>query len=209
MPFHNFPLLPPEIRNTIWLLALYSLPSRTITIRSEVTSRILLPNNIADWTFRLVSDSVPPTLLHACRESRTAAQTRYTALFAYEPYLRHAWVDVQGDMVDIGTSTVNDWYKRGLDKVQRLKLHRKYEEWFEYNDAVEMKKMKQLRDVHVLCLDSPASWELVGGGFEWQLMKDNIWFIDQETGEMRNAEELYRRWGERMSGSFNPLDALR
>ena len=53
-------------------------------------------------------------------------------------------------MVDIGASTVNDWYKRRLNQEQRLKLHRKYEEWFEYNDVVEMKEMRQLKEVHIL-----------------------------------------------------------
>ena len=49
---------------------------------------------------------------------------------------------------------------------------------------------------------------MIVGGFEWQLMKDHILFIDKETGEMRTAEELYRSWCQRLSGNFNPIEGL-
>lgn len=108
MSFRKFPVLPLEIQRHIWTIAVLDIKPRTIAVQVKQTpSKEPLPR--VNWS-SVYLESVAvyltpvtpiPAVLHACRESRSQAMTRYSRTLALEPHRRYIWADVHSDHVSL------------------------------------------------------------------------------------------------------------
>ncbi|KAF6801209.1 hypothetical protein CMUS01_15476 [Colletotrichum musicola] len=141
--FHCFPLLPLEVRERIWELAM---EPRQITYGKEPSSYWQCP-----WP-----SSAPPPLLHTCAESRTHLQRYYAKAFASEKDpQKSAWVNF-----DIDTIHLTQYSLEGLSAecpmIRKIIILGINSETFFYNYGGYLRDMKQLETVTILHMESPG-----------------------------------------------------
>ncbi|ETS81737.1 hypothetical protein PFICI_06739 [Pestalotiopsis fici W106-1] len=87
--FHPFPRLPVELRHRIWDM---SLQAREVTVHP-----VYGPNVVKYYS----SSAKPPSVLHACRESRLYLQASYVQAFREGSEPRYLWVYFELDTIRI------------------------------------------------------------------------------------------------------------
>ncbi|KAL0930313.1 uncharacterized protein CTRU02_214388 [Colletotrichum truncatum] len=163
--FYCFPLLPVEIRQRIWELAM---EPRQIVYGEEPPSYYQCP-----WP----SSAPPPPLLHTCAESRTHLQRYYAKAFATEKDPeKYAWVNF-----DIDTFYLN---QRALGElgaecpmVRKLIVLGICSDSFYETYRWRLREMKHLETVTILHMESPEEIDDRWWG-EWDDIMEGYYFRD-------------------------------
>ena len=169
------------------------------------------------WIY--VSSTPVPAPLHTCREARTHLTENVGSLGYYKkafyqvkavfgfgkeeiplqpglrlelglgPEPRFVWVNFEMDIISIGQATF-DLLEPYYHDIKRLKFARECDEYFARWECEDLRKFPNVREVHVVCLDTYLdAWE---GAEEYGGLYgvENILLIHAETGEMMTNLEL-------------------
>ncbi|KFY07988.1 hypothetical protein V492_06642 [Pseudogymnoascus sp. VKM F-4246] len=181
-PFNK---LPPEIRARIWEL---TVEPRTVEV--NLSKR--------DWRSedegnRLFSTTPVPAPLQTCREARNMGL--YKKAFSEvgsEP--RYVWVNLDIDMIFLGSNCHLTSFKAVAPSIKRLKFQREnHDEWWYHFESKNIRNFINAEEIHVVC---GAGWDDWWGATEehsWPCAAENIFFIDEEDGLMMDGIELERR----------------
>jgi hypothetical protein len=142
-----------------------------------------------------VSPTPVPAVLQVCYESRIHAP--YQKAFALGNTPRYVWANFELDMISIGETWFAEIQGRDARLIRRLRFERDNDEWFFHFESKEMLDvMAWLEEVHVVCKDSPWAWCVEWEWLGWPCPRENLRFIDKETGAALTGEELERMWAE-------------
>jgi hypothetical protein len=182
---HLFPLLPFELCAQIWES---TVEPRTIEVRITRVGLIR--------TRHLRSSTPIPAPLQSCQKARN--QKLYHKVFSglethHDAEKRYVWLNLDIDIVDIGTRYCSDYAKVGTS-IRRLKIARvnqsehlygfeslRMETWFPY-----------LREMHVVCMDGflTSASSVKEGHDRWPCVAENLYFIDARDGRVVRGCEL-------------------
>ncbi|OBT50751.1 hypothetical protein VE04_09273 [Pseudogymnoascus sp. 24MN13] len=181
-PFNN---LPPEIRARIWEL---TVEPRTVEV--NLSKR--------DWGSddkgnRLFSTTPVPAPLQTCREARNLGL--YKQAFSEvgaEP--RYVWVNLDIDMIFLGSGCGLSCFKAAAPSIKRLKFQREnhVEYWYHF-ESRETLNFINVEEIHVVCEDGWEGWWGATEELPWPCAAENIFFIDVEDDLVMNGIELERR----------------
>lgn len=172
--FHYFPLLPPELRVHIWKL---SVQPRVVDI--YINSKEEDPP--------IHSSTQPPAILQACHEARN--QGLYEKAFIRPAYTRYTWVNFTIDIISIGQMPFG-YIKPEAALIQRLKFERENDDLFFYSCSRKLLWFSKVIDVYVVIVNGFTDWYEAWSDFPWQCKRENLWFIDKDTGEVRDSYAL-------------------
>ncbi|KAJ2976900.1 hypothetical protein NQ176_g4676 [Zarea fungicola] len=186
--FHLFPKLPAEVRAMIWA---NSIEPRTVDVRSFQGSRG--PRRGA-WSWGPPDPYTPvavPGIMHACRESRRQGlyeKVAYT--HPAPPGQRYAWINFDMDMIDLGVAFLEN-VKHIAPRIRRLKFERSnVSEYWYYEEADNLTWFDNVELYHVVVPDALNGWYAAWEECYWACKKENLIYIDKQTGQMLNAVEL-------------------
>jgi hypothetical protein len=184
--FHPFPRLPLELRNQIWRC---TAEPRTVEVRIE-----------RRWPDRhrfLVSPTPVPGPLQCCREARDELQRLYQRTFfevdtQREIERRYVWLNLDIDMVDIGTSEFRD-FESIASTIKRLKFERENSDEYFYNtEKRKLVDFTNVEEIHVVCADGFQQWGMSLYDNTWPCAHDKLLFFDPEDGQVARGMELER-----------------
>jgi hypothetical protein len=91
---------------------------------------------------------------------------------------RHVWVDFDIDIIDIGTSLLEN-YKPVAEKILRLRLEREEsaEGWYHW-EVRELLEFRSLEEIYVVCADGLFAWIGASEEHAWPCGEENVSFID-------------------------------
>ncbi|KID59421.1 hypothetical protein MAN_10726, partial [Metarhizium hybridum] len=188
--FQPFPRLPFELRALIWALAAQP---RTVRLRAKFERRLTRPNHQHNkYTSEiacLFSPAPVPATLHTCRESRR--QSPYEKLFySQETEPRYVWVNFDLDMLDVGEAFF-EYLEHHGSRVRRLKFEaQNFDEcWFHF-DSKKLVWFTNLVECHVVSGDGLGAWWGAWEDFYWSCKREDLIFIDKETGQRMNSYEV-------------------
>ncbi|KAK2023991.1 hypothetical protein LX32DRAFT_121133 [Colletotrichum zoysiae] len=167
--FHCFPLLPLEMRQRIWELAM---EPRQIVYGKEPPSYYQ-----CSWP----ASAPPPPLLHTCAESRTHLQRYYAMIFTKllatdKDAQRYVWVNFDFDTIYLDQYELKDLSSQ-CPMVRKLIILGTDAEIFYYNYSWELCQMKHLQTVTILHMESPGKIDDRWWG-EWDSMMEYYYFRD-------------------------------
>lgn len=168
--FHPFPRLPFELRARIWEM---SVEPRAVEIRFKRACET--------WgTVHYAESSTPmPGVLQACREVRNLGL--YQRAFSSGDEPRYVWVNFETDMISIGDTDLEIIDDPPL--IRRLRFERQNTEgWFHF-ESNELRKFPNLTEIHVICVEGVMGWQDAWEYIYWSCPRENIRFIDKESGE--------------------------
>jgi hypothetical protein len=155
---------------------------RTVEIR-EVRKRTAIEY--------FISPTPVPAVLHACYESRTHAN--YHKAFALGKSPRYVWFNFEVDMISIGGTHVLDLQGPDARLIRRLRFERENDEWFFHYESKEMWQLNdRMEEIHVNCKEGVLAWFDAWECLSWPCPRENLRFIDRETGEAFRGEDLER-----------------
>jgi hypothetical protein len=118
---------------------------------------------------------------------------------------RYVWVNFEIDMISIGHSwfDTNDLAERLL--IRRLTFERENDESFFHFRSHELQKLyPNVEEVHVICKDGLMAWQDAWECCPWPCPKENLRFIDKETGQIAVGEDLDRMADEWLTSLPDP-----
>ncbi|TDZ99605.1 hypothetical protein C8034_v000014 [Colletotrichum sidae] len=163
--FHCFPLLPLEVRQCIWELAM---DHRQILYGEEPVSGYKCP-----WP----SSAPPPPLLHACAESRTYLQRYYRKVYATgKDTGRYDWVDFDIDTLYLPQDDLETLHAQ-YPMARRLIILGIDSHLFRHYHSRLLLEMEHMEDVTILHMQSPDEvdnewWQC------WDAMMDHFYLHD-------------------------------
>ncbi|EEU34968.1 uncharacterized protein NECHADRAFT_37386 [Fusarium vanettenii 77-13-4] len=181
--FHPFSRLPFEIRTIIWQM--------TVEPR-QVELRINRPPGIFR-TLSAMSTTPVPAVMQVCHEARNLGLYQREFTFGDEP--RYLWVNLEIDLISIGKTSFR---QLGDDRriIRRIKCQRENSTNF-FNSALrEIKEFTNLNEMHIVCEDGLLAWQDAWEYLPWPCPRDNVRFIDIESGEMVDGYTLDKRCDE-------------
>lgn len=189
--FHPFPRLPYDIRALIWKSAV---GPRVVQLSAHYEKRLTRPHHQHcqhTWEIEYLLSTTPvPALLHTCRESRH--QNLYEKMFyldASEP--RHIWVNFKLDIIDVGYGSNLDILKHNGSRVRRLKFEAdNYEEHWFHSASRDLVWFKNMVEYHVVAGGGVGAWWGAWEDFTWTCKRENLKFIDKQTGMIMNSYEV-------------------
>lgn len=208
--FCLFLKLPPEVRTSIWA---YSIENRTVDIRALQASRHQhrgAHRHSPEEPDPFTPVSVP-AVMQVCRESRSLQlYEKYEYSYPAEPRCdmctfwmgvvniapaqpeqRYAWINFEMDMIDMGRDHLYDIKHIAL-RIQRLMLERdNTEEYWYHDEGHELIHFRNLEVIHVLSPHTLALWCDAWTERYWSCEKENLKFIDKETGQVAGVDEVY------------------
>lgn len=128
--------------------------------------------------------------------------------------IRHVWLNLDIDIVDIGKSRLED-FEPVAESIHRLRLEREYsaldysENFYDY-EIRELRRFVNLKELYFVCADDLYSWEdmLEDYGYYCPCGEENVFFID--NGEcprvLRGPEGLEQIYRERQQAWLETLD---
>ncbi|KAL3470357.1 hypothetical protein BJX99DRAFT_251271 [Aspergillus californicus] len=182
MTFHQFPRFPFDIRVRIWELAV---EPRTIEVR------IKKEYGTRGEVLGVTTSTPVPAILHACQEARN--QALYQAVnFHPANAPRCIWLNFAIDMISIGDTYFDDIESSTQVLIRRLRFERRNDESFFHVDSQELRNFSNAEQIHVICKDGPLAWQKAWECLDWPCPKQNLRFIDKETGQMATGDDLDR-----------------
>jgi hypothetical protein len=182
--FHLFPRLPLELRNQIWRC---TAEPRTVEVRIERRYP----------TRYLISPTPVPGPLKCCGEARDELQGLYQRVSSDLDTQqgidrRYVWLNLDIDMVDIGTSEFRD-FDSIASTIKQLKFTRKNNDESFYNtEKRKLVDFTNVEEIHVVCADGFWSWSGALYDHSWPCAHDKILFFDPEDGQMARGMEMER-----------------
>lgn len=166
--FPHFSRFPPEIRNRVWEISVQDYPARIVDLR-EYRQSVSPAKHIVGFKSRAPA----PTVIYACRESRSIAQRAYSKAFGTSDMPAEIWIDFDKDMLYIS----KDFCYAGLLGAETN------------TDRFDYISDKQLRGYFVKDLkeDITKVKDLAISGF-WNLGSDPPW----STAKISNMKDIYR-----------------
>jgi hypothetical protein len=181
--FHRFPHLPFELRARIWEL---TVEPRTVEVGEK--------REHGSWgkVLHVTSSTPVPAVLQACHEARN--QGLYQKAFNFptgvEP--RYVWVNFEIDMISIGHTWFDTFEPAEQLLFRRLTFERENGESFFHFQSHELAKFSNLEEIHVICEDGVMAWHDCWEYVYWPCPKENLKFIDKETGQIAVGQDLDR-----------------
>lgn len=155
--FHPFSRLPLELRWRIWEL---SIEPREVAVGRELSR---------------CSRTPPPSVLHACAESRSHLQSLYTKAFATGTLPKYSLVDFDIDTVYCTQCTLAEC-EAELPLIRRLVIESQDAETFYRNYGHNLSHAKALETVTILYIGLDAGWD--EWFREWDNMMESWYFRD-------------------------------
>lgn len=177
--FHPFPRLPFELRAQIWEL---TVEPRTVEIRykreyQDAGSKVL----------HVTSSTPVPATLQACRDARNLRLYQRAFNAGTEP--RYVWVDFEIDTISIGHTDYAVLEPARL-MTRRLTFERVNDESFFRLQSKELARFSNLEEIHIICEEGLMVWQDAWESLNWPCPKENLRFIDKETGQVAEGGEL-------------------
>lgn len=176
--FHPFPNLPVEIRAAIWSM---TVRKRTLDVHSK--------QKHGDWGgCRYAISSTPlPAILHACHESRNMGLYRRAFTLGYEP--RYLWVNFEKDLVSIRNDGLSFCFGEAVH-IRRLRFESSADEMFIRFGVNGLRQFSNLEELHVVCKTGLDKWTWYWEDVYWQCPRENVRFIDKESGKTIDIYKL-------------------
>ncbi|KFX86753.1 hypothetical protein V490_08887 [Pseudogymnoascus sp. VKM F-3557] len=190
--------LPPELRARIWR---FTVEPRTVEI--DLTER--------EWMTEkkgclLYSTTPVPAPLHTCREARSLGLYKQ-AFSEVCPEQRYVWVNLDIDMISIGSKTHLSYFGAIAPLIKRLKFQREHQdEWWFRNESKLVKTFINVEEIHVMC-DSWYNWWGGSEDIRWPCAMENVLLFEEEDGPAMNPIELDKMWYDRQEVEERELQA--
>ncbi|OBT71453.1 hypothetical protein VF21_10605 [Pseudogymnoascus sp. 05NY08] len=104
---------------------------------------------------------------------------------------RYVWLNLDIDMVSIGSRVSFEAFKPVAHMIKRLKFERENQtEYFYHFESRAMLSFVNAEEIHVVCQDGFWDWHQAIEEHGWPSSAENIFFIDVDKGLMMNGIEL-------------------
>jgi hypothetical protein len=152
--FHNFSLLPTELRLQIWSLAI---PKRVLTI--SCVKDVETPTK-RRYVKSFSTAQPPPSLLTVNRESRSIALLHYNTYFRSTFHPRGIWASFAHDTVSFYEGTISYLGPAELEGIESMTLEVKDHAYFGYFNLSTLRSMRNLRELKLVVEKGVSySWE--------------------------------------------------
>jgi hypothetical protein len=142
-----------------------------------------------------MSSTPVPAVLQACHEARN--QGLYQQAFNISSVVerRYVWVNFEIDMISIGADTWFDTFEPAERLLfRRLTFERENGESFFHFQSHKLREFSNLEEIHVICVDGLMAWQDAWEYVYWPCPKENLRFIDKETGQIAVAKIWIGWW---------------
>ncbi|KAI9163870.1 hypothetical protein HJFPF1_05498 [Paramyrothecium foliicola] len=176
--FHPFGRLPIELRAQIWEKAI---EPRTVEVGFKKQDKV--------WGQVLhVTTSTPiPAIVQVCREARNNGL--YQRAFCEGSNPRHIWVNFRIDLISIGHTGY--WIISAERKlIRRLKFEGGNDEGFYHFRTHELREFCNLSEIQIICEPGLLEWQPAWQFLQWPCPRENLRFIDKQSGLMVDGYEL-------------------
>ncbi|KFY21291.1 hypothetical protein V493_07511 [Pseudogymnoascus sp. VKM F-4281 (FW-2241)] len=181
--------LPPEIRARIWE---FTVESRTVEV--SLTKRE-----------NLVSTTPVPAPLQTCREARNLGLYKQ-ALSEVGDGRRYVWVNLDIDMISLGSNCHLGGFEAFAPSIKRLKFQRENqtESWFHF-ESKEIRIFINVEEIHVVCEDGWDNWWGASEYISWPCALENVLLFDPDEGRMMNPIEVDKMCDDRQEAEERAL----
>ncbi|KAH7317092.1 hypothetical protein B0I35DRAFT_434556 [Stachybotrys elegans] len=186
-PFHQFSLLPAELRARVWKLV--DPEPRVVELRHH---RVETKKKRIVDQIRCLSRA--PAILHVCRESRRVAMEEKLYQKAFVRDQRYTWINYEIDMISI-TPLWTSWLEAERPLIQRFRFESENDEIFFHFQSKELRDFTSLRELHIVCLDPVGHWIKVA---------EEIGFPTENVFFMRQGDESTRMYSRQQLLEMNP-----
>ncbi|EAW25197.1 2EXR domain-containing protein [Aspergillus fischeri NRRL 181] len=173
--FRLFPHLPFELRSRIWEL---TVEPRTVEVR------VKKDNGLWGKILHVTSSTPVPAVLQVCHESRNQGLYQQAFKFPSGVEPRYVWVNFEIDMISIGDTYFDTIEPAERQLIRRLTIQRENTDSFFHSESQELHLYFNLEEMHVICEDGLLAWQDAWEYVYWPCPKENIRFIDKETGQI-------------------------
>ncbi|PKX93384.1 2EXR domain-containing protein [Aspergillus novofumigatus IBT 16806] len=188
--FRLFPHLPFELRAQIWQL---TVEPRTVEVRVKKV------DGLRGKILHVTSSTPVPTVLQVCHEARNQGLYQQAFKFPSGVKPQYVWVNFEIDMISIGDTYFDTIESAEQQLIRRLTIQRENTDSFFYSESRELQMYSNLEEMHVICEDGLLAWQDAWEYVYWPCPKENLRFIDKETGQIAVGEDLDRMSDEWMA----------
>ncbi|KAF4172388.1 hypothetical protein CNMCM8927_001412 [Aspergillus lentulus] len=188
--FHLFPCLPFELRARIWQL---TVEPRTVEVR------VKKDDGLRGKILHVTSSTPVPAVLQVCHEARNQGLYQQAFKFPSGVEPRYVWVNFEIDMISIGDTYFDTIEPAERQLIRRLTIQRENTDSFFRSESLELQMYSNLEEMHVICEDGLLAWQDAWEYVYWPCPKENLRFIDKETGQIAVGEDLDRMADEWMA----------
>ncbi|GFG26429.1 hypothetical protein IFM61606_06410 [Aspergillus udagawae] len=188
--FHLFPRLPFELRARIWQL---TVEPRTVEVR------VKKDDGLRGKILHVTSSTPVPAVLQVCHEARNQGLYQQAFKFPSGVEPRYVWVNFEIDMISIGDTYFDTIEPAEQQLIRRLTIQRENTDSFFRSESLELQMYSNLEEMHVICEDGLLAWQDAWEYVYWPCPKENLRFIDKETGQIAVGEDLDRMADEWMA----------
>jgi hypothetical protein len=188
--FHLFPRLPFELRARIWQL---TVEPRTVEVR------VKKDDGLRGKILHVTSSTPVPAVLQVCHEARNQGLYQQAFKFPSGVEPRYVWVNFEIDMISIGDTYFDTIEPAEQLLIRRLTIQRENTDSFFRSESLELQMYSNLEEMHVICEDGLLAWQDAWEYVYWPCPKENLRFIDKETGQIAVGEDLDRMADEWMA----------
>ncbi|GFF29368.1 hypothetical protein IFM51744_00824 [Aspergillus udagawae] len=181
--FHLFPRLPFELRARIWQL---TVEPRTVEVR------VKKDDGLRGKILHVTSSTPVPAVLQVCHEARNQGLYQQAFKFPSGVEPRYVWVNFEIDMISIGDTYFDTIEPAEQQLIRRLTIQRENTDSFFRSESLELQMYSNLEEMHVICEDGLLAWQDAWEYVYWPCPKENLRFIDKETGQIAVGEDLDR-----------------
>ncbi|GFF93572.1 hypothetical protein IFM53868_07234 [Aspergillus udagawae] len=181
--FHLFPRLPFELRARIWQL---TVEPRTVEVR------VKKDDGLRGKILHVTSSTPVPAVLQVCHEARNQGLYQQAFKFPSGVEPRYVWVNFEIDMISIGDTYFDTIEPAEQQLIRRLTIQRENTDSFFRSESLELQMYSNLKEMHVICEDGLLAWQDAWEYVYWPCPKENLRFIDKETGQIAVGEDLDR-----------------
>ncbi|KAF4212958.1 hypothetical protein CNMCM6805_000361 [Aspergillus fumigatiaffinis] len=193
--FHLFPRLPFELRARIWQL---TVEPRTVEVR------VKKDDGLRGKILHVTSSTPVPAVLQVCHEARNQGLYQQAFKFPSGVEPRYVWVNFEIDMISIGDTYFDTIEPAEQQLIRRLTIQRENTDSFFRSESLELQMYSNLEEMHVICEDGLLAWQDAWEYVYWPCPKENLRFIDKETGQIAVGEDLDRMADEWLASLPDP-----